>query len=67
MAKYKVWLTVKDRYGSIKELPGGTINVGLGELSEDEFKSLDARFATDEELYTATQTDDSLRYNGFFN
>lgn len=29
MATYKVWLTVKDSYGNIKEVEGGTINVDL--------------------------------------
>ena len=31
MAKYKVWLTVKDRYGNTKELDGGNIDVNLDE------------------------------------
>ena len=31
MATYKVWLTVKDRYGNIKELDGGNIDVKLDE------------------------------------
>lgn len=32
MATYKVWFTVKDSYGSIKELDAGTIDVNLPEL-----------------------------------
>lgn len=36
MATYKVWLTVKDRYGNTKEIDGGDINVGLDELTQDE-------------------------------
>lgn len=67
MAKYKVWLTVKDRYGIIKELPSGTINVDLDTLTDDEVKALDEHFATDNELHTAVHTDDSLSYKGFFN
>ena len=31
MAKYKVWLTVKDNYGNIKELDGGNIDINLDE------------------------------------
>ena len=31
MAKYKVWLTVKDSYGNTKELDGGNININLDE------------------------------------
>ena len=29
MAKYKVWLTVKDSYGKTKELDGGNIDINL--------------------------------------
>jgi hypothetical protein len=29
MAKYKVWLTVKDSYGNTKELDGGNIDLDL--------------------------------------
>ena len=31
MAKYKVWLTVKDSYGNTKELDGGNIDINLGQ------------------------------------
>ena len=31
MAKYKVWLTVKDSYGNTKELDGGDIDINLDE------------------------------------
>lgn len=31
MAKYKVWLTVKDCYGNTKELDGGNIDINLGQ------------------------------------
>jgi hypothetical protein len=31
MAKYKVWLTVKDSYGNTKELDGGNIDINLNE------------------------------------
>ena len=35
MAKYKVWLTVKDSYGNTKELDGGNIDVDLDEKDVD--------------------------------
>ena len=31
MAKYKLWLSVKDSYGNIKELDGGNIDIDLTE------------------------------------
>ncbi len=67
MAKYKVWLTVKDRYGSTKELDAGVVTVGITELTDTEVDVLDKHFATNEEVMTAVQTDDSLNYKGFFN
>jgi hypothetical protein len=36
MATYKVWLTVKDSYGNVKDIDGGTINVDLAELTATE-------------------------------
>lgn len=35
MAKYKVWLTVKDSYGKTKELDGGNIDINLDEDDVD--------------------------------
>ena len=35
MAKYKVWLTVKDSYGNTKELDGGTVDISLDEEDVD--------------------------------
>lgn len=40
MAKYKVMLTVKDRYGITKELDAGTIGVDREELTEEELDKL---------------------------
>ena len=37
MAKYKVYFTVKDKYGKTKELEGGAINLDVG------FTDLDQR------------------------
>jgi hypothetical protein len=35
MAKYKVWLTVRDSYGNTKELDGGNIDINLDEEAVD--------------------------------
>jgi hypothetical protein len=35
MATYKVWLKVKDSFGNMKEVDGGTINVDLNITDED--------------------------------
>lgn len=35
MAKYKVWLTVKDSYGNTKELDGGNIDIDLDKEDVD--------------------------------
>lgn len=40
MAKYKVMLTVKDRYGITKELDAGTIGVDRESLTEEELDKL---------------------------
>ena len=41
MATYKVWLTVKDNYGNVKEVDGGTINVDLATLTPDEVSQIE--------------------------
>ena len=41
MAVYKVWLTVRDSYGNVKEIDGGNINVefdGIGEEDIDKIR-----------------------------
>lgn len=66
MALYKVWLTVKDRYGNTKEVDGGTIDVGLGTLTEDEIKVIDEHFATDIDMNkTVENANETIRYSGF--
>ncbi len=35
MAKYKVWLTVKDNYGNTKELDGGNIDIDIDKEEVD--------------------------------
>ena len=41
MATYKVWLTVKDSFGNIKEIDGGTLGVDLAELTPDEITQIE--------------------------
>ena len=66
MAKYKVWLTVKDRYGAKKELSGGTINVDLAGIHDDEVAVLDKHFATDTEMAVALEnSNETIRYSDF--
>lgn len=40
MATYKVWFTVRDGYGNIKEVDGGAIDVDLGKLTQDELEQI---------------------------
>jgi hypothetical protein len=40
MATYKVWLTVKDRYGYTKELDGGSIKVDQGGVTEEDLNEI---------------------------
>ena len=50
MATYKVWLTVKDRYGNTKEIDGGNINIGLDELTQDEIDNIEEALPLEEYL-----------------
>ena len=40
MATYKVWLTVKDRYGNTKELDSGNINISQDKLTEEDLDEI---------------------------
>ena len=40
MATYKVWLTVKDRYGHVKELDGGNIHIQQNNLTEEDLNEI---------------------------
>ncbi len=74
MAEFKVLLTVKDRYGNLKEIDGGTINVGLSDQEIDRIESalpfndylkkseLDY-LATDKEVEDATKN--TVKYGSF--
>lgn len=80
MATYKVWLTVKDSYGNTKEIDGGTINVDLSTLTQDEITQIESVLPLDEflrksEIDTELEryaTDEevasksSIKYSGFF-
>lgn len=76
MAKYKVWVTLKDRYGTIKELEGGHINVDLKELSQDEIDNIEERLPLEDYLkksetdYLATDAEvaerNTIKYTDFF-
>lgn len=48
MAKYKVWLTVKDSQGNKKEIDGGTIDVDLSTLTQDEIDQIEEALPLDE-------------------
>jgi hypothetical protein len=79
MATYKVWLTVKDRYGNTKEIDGGDINVGLDELTQDEVDYIEEALPLEDYLkkseiseeldYFATDQEvsgkDSIKYTDF--
>ena len=73
---YKVWLTVKDSYGNIKELDGGTIGVDLDqELMnkiedalplEDYLKKSETEYlATDAEVQGELNKVNSIKYSDF--
>lgn len=81
MAKYKVWLTVKDSYGNTKELDGGDIGIDFTDLSskdiselaealplEDYLKKDETDYlATDEEVsdVVSEATVNTVKYRGF--
>jgi hypothetical protein len=40
MATYKVWLTVKDRYGCTKELDSGNIEIAQDKLTDEDLNEI---------------------------
>lgn len=73
---YKVWLTVKDSYGNLKELDGGTIGVALDQEAIDQIeeslplkdflrKSETDYLATDVEVQEEVEKVSSIRYSDF--
>ena len=77
MATYKVWLTVKDRYGNTKEVDGGTINVDLTNLTSEDISQIEEALpledylkksetdylATDTEVETAVKQNNAIKYS----
>lgn len=73
MAKYKVWLTVLDSFGNKKEIDGGSIDIGLDQISDEELASIENRlnlddtYATDVELHqTIIENKGSLLYQDLY-
>ena len=76
MAKYKIWLTVKDRYGNTKEIDGGNIDVGLDGLTPEDIDIIEEQLPLEEYLkksetdYLATDEEvaarNTIRYSDFF-
>lgn len=73
MAKYKVWLTVLDSFGNKKEIDGGSIDIGLDQISDEELAgienrlNLDDTYATDAELHqTIIENKGSLLYQDLY-
>jgi hypothetical protein len=73
---YKVWLTVKDSYGNLKELDGGTIGVDLNAEVlnqieealplENYLKKTDVDYlATDIEVQEEVNNVRSIKYSDF--
>ena len=50
MAVYKVWLTVKDTFGNTKELDGGTIQVDLGQITDEDIGRIEEALPLDKYL-----------------
>lgn len=50
MAKYKIWLTVKDHFGNTKEVDGGNINVDFEALSDKDINQIGEAFLLEEYL-----------------
>lgn len=75
---YKVWLTVKDSYGNLKELDGGTIGVDLNAdvlnqieealPLENYLKKTEVDYlATDVEVQEEVNNVRSIKYSDFSN
>lgn len=57
MANYKVWLTMRDSYGNLKEVDGGTISIDLESFSEEEIKQIEQQLPLEEYTKTADLND----------
>jgi predicted ATP-dependent endonuclease of OLD family len=58
MATYKVQLTVKDSYGNIKNIDGGTITIDRDQLTEEDLKVIKEAAP----VYVPKVTQDKLVY-----
>lgn len=60
MPKYKLILTLQDRFGMTKEIEAGIVDAAEYELTDSEIqkviKTMDATFATEAEVDTVMQT-----------
>jgi hypothetical protein len=81
MAKYKVWLTVKDSYGNTKELDGGAISVNFADWTQEDISQIEEVLPLEDYLkksetdYLATDvevsdvvneaTTNTVKYSGF--
>lgn len=50
MATYKVWLTVKDSYGNIKEIDSGNIKINMDKLSDEDLDQIKQAVPLDDYL-----------------
>lgn len=58
MANYKVWLTVKDRYGATKEIDSGTISINQDKLTDEDLKEIKDSIP----VYVPDVNNDILKY-----
>ena len=65
MARYKLWLKIKNNDGSIKEICAGDVELTLENLTDDQFKQLadklDPLYVTEQEL----SDNASIKYSDF--
>jgi hypothetical protein len=64
MAKYKLWLTIKNNDGSTKEICAGDVDLSLDNLTDEQAKQLADRL--DPHLITEEEYDNTtLKYTDF--
>ena len=64
MAKYKLWLTIKNNDGTIKEIDAGDVDLTLDNLTDEQAKQLAERL--DPHLVTEEEYDNTvLKYTDF--
>lgn len=65
MAKYKLWLTIKNSDGTTKEICAGDVDLTLDNLTDEQFKQLadklDPLYVTEQEL----SDNASIKYSDF--